>query len=119
MGAMEFYYDEVDHNVLILAADGGLNRDTAKQFLSEIEALIEAGLKKIVVDCDRLEYVNSSGLATLVFLHKRMRQRGGDVKVCGVRNPIAKVLEMTKIALLFDMYPDVSRARLAFRPKEA
>ena len=79
----------------------------------------EDALKKIIVDCSRLEYVNSSGLAMLVGLHKRMRQRGGDVKVCHVQNPIAKVLDMTKIALLFDMHPDVSRARLAFRPKEA
>ena len=43
---MEFYYDEIDNDVLIITADGGLNADTSEQLIQSIEKLVDAGLKK-------------------------------------------------------------------------
>ncbi len=40
---MEFYYDEIDNDVLIVTADGGLNADTSEQFVQSIEKLVDAG----------------------------------------------------------------------------
>ncbi len=48
---MEFYYDEIDGDVLIIKADGGLNADTTDQFVESIEKLVTAGLANIIVDC--------------------------------------------------------------------
>jgi len=53
---MEFYYHEIDNDVLVLIADGGLNANTAEQFVTGIENLVEAGLRKMIVDCARLTY---------------------------------------------------------------
>jgi hypothetical protein len=33
---MELYYHEVDRSVLVLSADGGLNADTAADFVSQL-----------------------------------------------------------------------------------
>lgn len=115
---MEFFYDEIDNDVLIIRADGGLNADTGKQFLGDIETLVNAGLRKIIVDCSGLEYVSSFGLGILVRLHKGMKRHGGDVKVAGVKGVLADVLRITRLNTLFDVYGDVNRARLAFRPVE-
>ena len=116
---MEFYYDEIDDDVLIIKADGGLNKDTSGQFVESIEKLVDAGLRKIVVDCSRLDYVSSFGLGVLVRLHKRMKGNGGDVKFAAVRSVLSDVLHLTRLNSLFEIYPDVSRARLAFRPQTA
>ncbi len=116
---MEFYADEIDGDVLILAADGGLNADTAEQFVTEIERLVDAGLRKLIVDCSRLTFISSYGLSILIRLHKRMERHGGDVKVCAVRGLVPQVLQATKLDRLIELYPDVNRARLAFRPPTA
>jgi len=113
---MELYYHEVDKDVLILDADGGLTAVTAAELITEIEKLIDAGLKKIVIDCSKLNYINTVGLGRLVGLHLRMKRRGGDVKVASVGGMVSQVLQATRLATLFDMYPDVNRARAAFRP---
>ncbi len=42
---MEFYYDDIDEDVLIITADGGLNADTSEQFTLSIEKLVDAGLE--------------------------------------------------------------------------
>ena len=52
---MEFYYDELERDVLILRADGGINADNAGQFVGDLEKLVDAGIRKIIVDCAHLE----------------------------------------------------------------
>ena len=116
---MEFYYDEIDNDVLIITVDGGLNADTSEQFVQSIETLVDAGLKKMIVDCDKLEYISSSGLAVLVRLHNRMKRQGSDIKLASVKGALSGVLQVTSLNRLFGIYPDVNRARLAFRPKAA
>ena len=112
---MELYYDEIDDDILILAADGGLNGDTAERLVAEIGALVDAGLQRIIIDCSKLDYISSFGLGMLVRLHKKMKHRGGDVKVCSLHGIVPQVLQLTKLDKLFDIHPDVNRARLAFR----
>ena len=114
---MEFYYDDVDSDVLVLKADGGLNARTAEGFVEDLEKLVDAGLRKIIVDCSELDYISSFGLGVLIRLHSRLARHGGNVKIASVKGMIVEVMRLTKLNKLFEIYPDVSRARLAFRPK--
>jgi anti-anti-sigma factor len=114
---VELYYDDVDGDVLVIKADGGLNSETADRFVSDIETLVDAGLNKIIVDCSLLEYISSRGLGVLIRLHKRMELRKGDVKIASVKSAILDILRMTRLDKRLEIYPDVSRARLAFKPK--
>ena len=114
---MEFYYDEIDGDVLIIKADGGLNADTTDQFVESIEKLVTAGLANIIVDCTRLDYISSYGLSVLIRLHSRMKHHGGDVKIASVRGLVADVFRITRLNTIFEIYAHTSRARLAFRPQ--
>ena len=114
---MEFYYHETDGDVLILAADGGLNAANAEQFVGDLERLVDTGVRRIIVDCKNLTHVSSVGLRILLRLHKRLAMHGGDVKLADVHSAIVTLLGITRLNALFDIYPDVDQARLAFRPK--
>ncbi len=113
---MEFSYDEIDGDVLIIRADGGLNADTAATFLHDIEALLRAGLRKIIVDCERLEVISSAGVGALIRLHRLAADHDGEVKIAGAGGVIVQVIRLMRLESLFSMEPDVNRARLAFRP---
>ncbi len=114
---METYYDDVDSEVLVVRADGGLNAQTTEGFVEDLEKLVDAGLRKIIIDCSSLDYISSYGLGVLVMLHNHLARHGGDVKIASVKGMIVEVMRITKLNKLFEIYPDVSRARLAFRPK--
>jgi anti-anti-sigma factor len=116
---MEFYFSEIERDVLIITADGGLNAQTADQFVDDLASVINAGATKIIVDCSKLQFISSYGLGVLVRVHTKLARRGGDVKIAAVQGPIQQVLELTHLNRLFEIYPDVNRARLAFRPKDA
>ena len=114
---MEIYYDDVDSEVLVIKADGGLNAGTAEGFVEDLEKLVDVGPRKIIDDCSALDYISSFGLGVLIRLHSRLARHGGNVKIASVKGMIVEVMRLTKLNKLFEIYPDVSRARLAFRPK--
>ena len=111
---MEFYYDEVDKDVLVLSVDGGLMHDNADRFVGELEHYIDLGIRKLIVDCAHLNRISSYGLGVLVSLHKRLAGKGGDVKLAGVTGVVGKVIHMTRLGALLDIYPTVEDARQAF-----
>ncbi|HEX3359275.1 MAG TPA: STAS domain-containing protein [Tepidisphaeraceae bacterium] len=116
---MEFFFHEIDKAVMILSADGGLNGETAKPFVEQLESLVDAGVSKIIVDCSHLDYISSYGIGVLVRLHKKLAKHGGDVKIAAPPHSfVIKALTLARIAKLVDIYPDVDQARLAFRPKD-
>lgn len=118
-GTMEFYYQNVDDGVLVLSADGGLDRGTAEQFVGELRKLVESGASKIIVDCTKLNYVSLHGLSTLFGLHKKLADHGGDVKVAAVRGKIAGLVAESRLSDVLHVYPYVDRARHAFRRRDA
>ena len=64
----------------------------------------------MVLQLDRVEFVDSSGLGALVRLLHTARSKGGDLKLSGVPPNIREVLEMTKLLSLFETYDSVEEA---------
>ena len=116
---MELIAHEIDVDIMILSADGGLNAANADQFVSDIEGLIDGGLRRLIIDCTRLEYISSAGIGVLLGLSRRMKQRGGEVKLSSVKGLIVQALHIARLDAMFQIYRDVDQARLAFRPDES
>jgi anti-anti-sigma factor len=112
---MEFYFHELDRSVLILSADGGLNADTATDFVQQLESLITFGAKQIIVDCANLNYISSYGVGVLVRIHNRLARHGGDVKIAAPQSRVLQALTLLRMGQVFEIYNDVNAARLAFR----
>jgi anti-sigma B factor antagonist len=115
---VELYYHDVERDVLILKADGGLGASQAEDVVSELTRLVEAGIRRLIIDCSRVGDISSAGVGVLVRLHKKLEGVGGRVKVAAVRGPVFGLLELTKLADIFEIYPTVDEALAAFR-KEA
>ena len=112
---MELYYHGTDGDVLILRADGGLDSSNAEELVSELSRLVEAGARKLIVDCSQLGFISSYGVSVLVRLHKKLAERGGQVKLAAVDSRIARFLDVAGLARVFQLYPNVDEARVAFR----
>ena len=116
---MEFYYNEVDKDVLVLRADGGLSAQNAHRFVGDLVKLVDAGLKRIIIDCGPLGYISSYGLSLLLRIRGKLRERGADVKVCSVKGIISDALRVLGMSRILGVYRDVNEARLAFRMSDA
>src|SRR5579885_1601580 len=64
----------------------------------------------VVLQLDRVEFLDSSGLGALVRLMQAARAKSADVKLCGVPPKIRKVLELTHLLKQFEVYESLEEA---------
>jgi anti-sigma B factor antagonist len=67
-------------------------------------------VKRIVVDLQAVDFIDSSGLGLLIALLKRAAQRDGDVKLAGLAKNVRMVFEITRTYKVFDIYDSVEEA---------
>lgn len=116
---MELIFQEVDGDVTIIGLDGGLDSTNTAQLNDSVEKLIKVGLRRIIVDCRKLNFISSAAIGTLVTLSRRMKSEGGQIKIAGATGPVFDVLKIMKLDKVLELYTDVDRARLTFRPSDA
>lgn len=112
---MEFCFEDVQDNVLILRASGRLDSRTGAAFRQSIGKMVQVRLWNIIVDCSEVDHLSPYGLAILARLHRQMDEKLGDVKIASARGWTVVLLRRTGLGGFFKLYPDVQSARKAFK----
>ena len=69
----------------------------------------------VVLDLEKLSYVNSSGIAFFVKVLTRARLNQGDVVVLHVNEQLTKIFELTKINQVFHMANTLNEVKAYFK----
>jgi len=64
----------------------------------------------VVMQLDHVDFIDSSGLGALVRLMHAARAKHGDLKLCGVPEPVRRTLQMTNLLTLFEVYDSLEEA---------
>jgi anti-anti-sigma factor len=86
--------EEKQDDVMIVSVDDHLDTSSAPDFEQRLLGLIDAGERKLVVDCSRLEYVNSAGLKVFLLAAKKFEPVGGQLIVCSLSSSVQMIFEM-------------------------
>ena len=97
---------------------GRLDASTSDEFEEQVLSSLEQGIRYLVLDFAELEYINSAGLRVLVMSHQRLNPHGGRVMVCGTRDYIAEIFNISGYDRVFAMYPDLTLAMKDFSQQE-
>ena len=82
--------------------EGRLDTAASVQFARDMEPLMDNADKHIVLDCNDLEFISSSGLRLFLSLRKASIAKGGKVTITGVSADIKQVFTITGFYSLFD-----------------
>lgn len=83
----------IENGKAVFAPEGRLDTVTAPMLESEVKEALP-GLKELVFDFEKLEYISSAGLRVLLSSQKAMNQQG-TMKVCRVNETIMDILDVT------------------------
>ena len=86
------------NDVIIFLITGEINISTSPDLKKHFETLPS---KKIVIDLEKVNYVDSSGLATLVEILKKSKSQGGQLALAGMSDKVKSLFEITKLDKLF------------------
>jgi anti-sigma B factor antagonist len=100
---MEFnYYFFHDENIMEIALEGELmEKNQAKKLLNELEIRINSERNKIILNLQKLKYLNSSGLNVLIQILTKCRNAGGEVVVCCLSKKVNELFLITKLNSVF------------------
>ena len=84
----------LEGNKLTVAVEGRLDTVTAPDLESELKSALE-GVKELVMDFTKLEYISSAGLRVLLAAFKKMDAKGGKMKLTNINEMVREVLDVT------------------------
>jgi anti-anti-sigma factor len=75
-----------------------------------IHGLIEAGVRKLVIDLAAVEGMDSSGIGLLVSSSSEIEQAGGHLRLAGAHGSVGKALEVAHLNRITPMDQDIAAA---------
>lgn len=109
---MSFEYKlATTNNVNIVSLEGDLiDKTEAGNLLIDLEKHISQNNNKFVLNLEKLNYMNSSGLNVMLNILTKSRKNGGDVAICGANNKINQLLVITKLNSVFNVCDNTDKA---------
>jgi anti-sigma B factor antagonist len=102
------------NDVSVLDISGELDAHTASQLENSLKSLIEDQHFRIIVNCNRLEYIASAGLGVFMAYIEDVRGLGGDIKLSNMNERVYNVFDLLGFPTLYDIMDDESEAVNAF-----
>ena len=85
---------QLNDSTLTVALIGRLDAVTAMDLEKELKASLN-GVKELIFDLAKLDYIASAGLRILLQYQKLMDKNGNEMKIKNVKDEVKEVLDMT------------------------
>ena len=103
--------------VAILDVKGRLTVGPPAGTLRErITQLLSAGKTKVVINLAGVDYIDSTGLGTLVICFTSLQRAGGGLKLANLNRRNLELLLLTKLSTVFELFNDEQDAVNSFFP---
>jgi len=91
-------------DIQLVRLQGSLTVSSAQHFFSQIVSQLQTGGIKFVVDLSETEFIDSTGLGTLIRCYKRIQEAGGRMKLSDLPPRIWKTFELTRLDKILPIY---------------
>lgn len=88
----------------LIELEGEVDVYTAPQLKQQMIGLLESGVKELVVDLTKVDYLDSTALGVLIGGLKRMREVDGNMALVCPSPRIRRVFEITGLDKIFDIH---------------
>jgi anti-sigma B factor antagonist len=97
----------------IIEVGGEIDVYTAPKLREAIVTAVEAGHSNLIIDVQKVDFLDSTGLGVLVGALKRVRADGGSLDIVCTQERILKIFEITGLDKVFGLHTSVDEARAA------
>jgi anti-sigma B factor antagonist len=80
-----------------------------------IKEIIERGHKKLLINLEDVDYIDSSGIGELVSAYTTVRNAEGELKLLNLTKRVHDLLQITRLFTVFDVQSEEEKALRSFR----
>jgi anti-anti-sigma factor len=106
---------EQSHDVYIVhVRESRLTYPVLSPFFTEVRRIVDEGARKLVIDLDAVEFIDSASIGCLTDIHRLLRDRDGAVKLSGLQRRVETMLSLVGLDRILDFRREVAEAVAAF-----
>ena len=101
--------------VIILYPEGKITLGDGDQELGEaVRTVLEDGGRRIILNMSKVSYLDSSGVGELVGCYTSIKNKGGELRICGMNSKIFSLIKMTSLHSVFEVKDTEAEALAGF-----
>ena len=116
---IDFTSKQISDTAVIVQVSGSLTEMSRSYFFDCIGDMTDSGIQHVVIECQRLGYLNSSGLAALLIARKRAARQGARIYLTHLNSNVAQILELTKLGRILSIFATTEEAIYSFQAQPA
>ncbi len=109
IGALEIELTGTD-DIALLSLAGQIDSYTAEEITKIIEAHINNGNFKVIVDLTNVDYSDSAGLSAFINAKTKLGKRTGDLRIVGLKGKAKEVFDLAGLTELFNLFDSREKA---------
>ncbi len=90
--------------------------DSATRLRERIRSLVAEGESRLILNLENVDYIDSTGLGTLVVCFTSLQKAGGQLKLLNLNRRNIELLILTKLTTVFELFSDEQDAVNSFFP---
>ncbi len=94
----------------VIEVGGEVDVYTAPKLRETIVTAVDAGHNRLIVDVEKVDFLDSTGLGVLVGSLKRVRSDGGSLDIVCTHERILKIFDITGLDKVFGLHSSVDEA---------
>ncbi|HOT29965.1 MAG TPA: STAS domain-containing protein [Candidatus Ozemobacteraceae bacterium] len=111
---LTFERSEASKGFVVLKLIGDLDMWTLPLAKERINGLVQEGKVKIVLDLERMNYIDSSGLGFFIGSLKKLRDAGGDLILINLNAYIYGIFKLIQLQHIIQTYDSLEEASKHF-----
>ena len=102
----------VEHHsdVAVVKVAGEVDLYSSPELRQAVLTEAEGRPSKLIVDLTGVQYMDSSGVATLVEGLQKLERGGGELVLCGLNDMVQEVFKLTRLDSVFQILPNLEEA---------
>ncbi|MCD0450608.1 STAS domain-containing protein [Actinocorallia sp. API 0066] len=100
-----------DDGITVINVEGEIDVYTAPKLREKLIDLVNKGKFHLLVDMEKVEFLDSTGLGVLVGGLKRVRAHDGSLELVCTQERILKIFRITGLTKVFGIHDSIDEAR--------
>ncbi len=110
---MEIAVEKENDVAVVIIPVAELDAANAAEFKRDMATVLDAHAK-VLLDLTRLRFIDSSGLGAFLSCLRKLNEKQGDLKLCGMAQQVRAVFEMVRMHRILDIFGTREEAMRSF-----
>ncbi len=106
---IEFQTEQVE-GVLVISVSGKVHGLEVQEFHNKLLDMVAGSDEKVLLDLEKLSYINSAGLRSILIVAKKLRDGRGRFAICCLSGSVKGIFKISAFDKVIDVFESHSEA---------